>query len=87
MYNVNDSYDSLTAVPPCNINEITKCAAQCLPNQKDIETPSRHWFIHLGRIHLCNGNMIEVSDGIFFELRFNLQVHIKYMRDLSSLGI
>ena len=53
----------------------TNCAAQCLSNQKDIEASSGHRLIHLGRIHFCNANMIEICDGIFFELLFNLQIH------------
>ena len=55
--------------------KLTTCAAQCLPNQKDIETPSGHRLVHLGRIHFCNANIVEVCDGIFFELLFNLQIH------------
>ena len=71
--------DSLTAVPPCKRNR-TKCAAQCLPNQKYIETPSGHRLIHLGRVHFRNGNVIEVCDGILFELSFKLQIDERFFQ-------
>ena len=60
---------------PCEKIKLTTCAAQCLPNQKDIETPSGHRLVHLGRILFCTANIVEVCDGIFFDLLFHLQIH------------